>query len=60
MGSCILRWDAWENPIGAKNFEPSDTQGFFSPEPVVTPPATEGVLIPQPLNTAVFIFDREK
>lgn len=57
MESCILRWDAWENPIEAKNFEPSDTQGFFSPEHVVTPPATEDVLIPQPLNTAVFIFD---
>ena len=42
-----MAWDAgvWEDPIEAENPEPSDSQGFFSPEEVVSPPLAEDVLL---------------
>lgn len=34
-------WDGDVDPTGAENFEPSDSQGFISPEEAVSPLAAE-------------------
>jgi hypothetical protein len=49
-------WDMgmWEDPIEAENFELLDSQGFISPEEVVSPPLAEDVLKPYSLKHYLF------
>ena len=47
MGSGYLGWGG-RTLVEAENAEPSDSQGFTSPEEAVAPPSEEGVLTPPP------------
>jgi hypothetical protein len=47
-----LGWDAWEAPTEAENFEPSDSQGFISPEKIVS--IFSGVVVPRDVVVHAF------